>query len=333
MVRRRSIPLAAALLLAACQWSAPPGGKPLDDGAILYKPRKDPGIHPRFGAGGYIDDWDIVDDKTGYHLRSVFFYGLKGENGLYRQWRLDKGWEDPRPIYFLTRDYQEKAPGTLPWDETVEILHALPDTFFPLKDALYPPALPFERIAGMLDVYGLKQGRHERYYLDNRVANRPRLEAWAKEREASPFLLPNYERYQPLDVAGAQIYFPAAGSAAYDSATKTAVAPDGSRLHSDNRNWDIFIDRDGRKDRIIATWSDASGRQQARIVMRPWRGYRKGYGETRTVEIITEHRKPGEAEPPGKLLADLINMSVPIAGDHAGHMIVIDNRAYSGEWR
>lgn len=333
MPGRTRILLTLAVLLAACQWAAPPGGRKEDDGAILYKPRKDAAIHPRFGAAGYIDDWTILDDVTGYRLSKVFFYGLRGDNGLYHQWKIERGKNDRRPIYFLTREFKQKVPGTWPWDETVEIIHAQPDGFFPLKDALYPPDFSFERIAGMLDNYGLKKGRHERYYLDNRQANRPRFDAWAREREASSFLVPNYERYNPLDVEGAQIYFPAAGSAVYEPETKTSVAPDGSRLQSDNRNWNIFVDRDGTKDRIYATWSDPSGQAQARIVMRPWRGYRKGYGETRAVEIISEGEEPGDAKPSGKALADLINMSVPIAGDRAGHMIVIDNRAHRGEWR
>jgi hypothetical protein len=68
------------------------------------------------------------------------------------------------------------------------------------------------------------------------------------------------------------------------------------------------------------------------------RGYLKGYGETRAVGVIIDGTRPksriGDAGTPDvKSLADLINVPVPIAGEHAGHMIVIDQRTHSGEWR
>ena len=123
-----------------------------------------------------------------------------------------------------------------------------------------------------------------------------------------------------------------------DSATNTAVAADGNRLHSDNRSWSTYLDRDGMRQRIYATWSDASGARQVRIVMLPLRGYRKGYGETRVVKIIIDGTPPkqgmDDAETPdGKTLADLINVTVPIAAEHAGHMIVIDSRTDPREFR
>ena len=71
--------------------------------------------------------------------------------------------------------------------------------------------------------------------------------------------------------------------------------------------------------------------------MLPFRGYRKGYGETRVVEVIIEGTPPkamaNAATPDGKTLADLIIVMVPIAGEHAGHMVVVDDRTDPHEIR
>ena len=93
---------------------------------------------------------------------------------------------------------------------------------------------------------------------------------------------------------------------------------------------------------VYATWSDKSGLNTVPIVMTPLRVYREGYGETRAVWITPDTRRARADSqsdglrvifPSGKSLADLINMSVPIAGAHAGHMVVIDSRAIiEGEW-
>jgi len=67
------------------------------------------------------------------------------------------------------------------------------------------------------------------------------------------------------------------------------------------------------------------------------RGYQKGYGETRAVEVIIDGTPPSPGvdpeTPDGESLANLINVLVPIAGEHAGHMIVVDERAYHDPWR
>ena len=198
-----------------------------------------------------------------------------------------------------------------------------------------PDDLPFKRIAGMLNIYGLKDGGHARVYLDNRVPNRAKYEEWARTRMGMPYVPANFEG-SLLGSEYARLYLPDPGSAKFDPASRTAIAADGSRLQSDNRHWGTGLDRDGRKYRIYAIWTSADGGKQVSIAMLPFRGYRKGYGETRQQD--RDRRGPPKAmanaaTPDGKTLADLINVMVPIAGEHAGHMVVVDDRTDPHEIR
>jgi hypothetical protein len=329
-----------ALFLGACDPRLIRDGEVTnEDGSILYMPKQQPSIHPVVHSPIFTFPYEIRDDATGYSLTQaqVGTVRLDGMDGWFTQWKLDRSKAHQPNVIFLTRNRQDRVPGTPPWAEVVEISHAKIDGYLPLDDALYPDDLPLGRVAGMLNIYGLKEGSHARMYLDNRVPNRPRFEAWARERMRLPYLLANFEG-NPLRSEYARLYLPAAGSAKFDSATKTAVAADGSRLHSDNRYWNTGLDRSGVRDRIHATWFAPTGGEQVRITMVPMRGYRKGYGESRVVQVIIDGTPPKRGiedagTPDGKSLADLINVTVPIAAEHAGHMVVVDDRTYPGEIR
>jgi len=316
---------ALALLLGACGDAATENGRQMEDGAILFMPQADPRIH-QDGHEFKFAHW-IIDDATGYVLTRQSTATLAGIEGWFDQWKLDGRKAGKPDIYFLTRDRRDRVPGTPPWATVMEVAYAKTDGYLPLEDALYPDELSFSRIAGMLNLYG--PGGRAIMVLDNRVPNRPRFEQWARERMQLPYLPANFDP-SPVDPKYARLYLPPVNSAAYDPATKTAVAGDGSRLHSDNQGWSTHLDRDGRHQRMHATFTDASG-TEVQIVMLPLRGYRKGYGETRVVMAITDRRTPKTRmaltdAPEGKALADLVNVLVPIAGEHAGHLVVIDNR-------
>lgn len=304
---------------------------------ILYKPTADAGLRRRFTSPVITHALIIEDEANGDGLSNWRSVQLPGVEGSFRQWRVHRKGEPI--VYVLTRGYPDRLPGMFPWDKVVEIVHASPDSFFPFEDSLYPSDFSVERAVAMMDLYGMEKGRRGFYYLDNRLAYKDRKGEWARLRGLSPFLRANFDDYDPMTVEGARIYFPEPGSASYDAATKTAVSADGARLHSTNEWWNIYLDISGVKDRVYATWYDPSGGNPVKIAMRPHRGYRKGYGETRAVEIITESASDPRGSddeapsPPGRSLADLVNMSVPIAGKHAGNMIVVDNRAWRGEWR
>lgn len=312
----------------------------MEEGAIVYRPRAD-GSFKRHFTGGVITHAVIVEDEaTGDGLSNWFSVPLPGLEGYFEQWRVHR---KGRPlIYVLTREYRGRLPGMFPWEKAVEVVHASPDSFFPFEDSLYPADFSVERAVAMIDRYGLKEGRRGFHYLDNRLAYKHSKTEWACLRGLSLFLRANFDHYDPMGVEGAKIYFPEPGSAHYDAATKTVVSADGSRLHSANDRWYVHLDTSGAKDRIHATWCNPSGENPVKIVMRPHRAYRKGYGETRAVEMITlggsdrgagDPTRAEDSMPSGRSLADLINMSVPIAGDHAGNLVVVDNRAYRGEWR
>ena len=327
---------AIGLLLAGCDPRLLNDGEVTrDDGSILYMPKMQPSIH----ADGRVYPFPhrIVDDETGYVLTKSDLRKLAGHDDTFTEWKLDRSKAHKPDVIFVTRNRTDRVPGTPPWAETMEIAYAKTDGFLPLKEALYPADLPFKRIAGMINIYGLKEGSHARMYLDNRLPNRARYEQWARERMRLDFMRPNFEPYNTLTVPGVRLYRPKPGSARYDPVTQTAVAADGSRLHSDNSRWSIYRDRDGRLYRMYATWTDPTGTKQVRITMLALRGYQKGYGETRAVEVIIDGTPPSPGvdpeTPDGESLANLINVLVPIAGEHAGHMIVVDERAYHDPWR
>lgn len=312
----------------------------MDSGAILYRPRADGSFKRHFGPGSITHAVIIEDEASGDGLSNWLSVPLPGMEGWFRQWEVHR--KGQPLIYLLTRDYPGRLPGTFPWDKVVEVVHASPDSFFPFEDSLYPADFSVERAVAMIDRYGVNEGCCGFYYLDNRLAYQDRKPEWTRLRGLSPFLRANFDHYDPMAVEGAKIYFPEPGCASYDASTNTVVSPDGARLHSDNNRWSVGIDREGCLDRIHATWHDPSGGNPVKIVMRPHRTYRKGYGETRAVELITPGRSdrsagdltsPRDPMPSGQTLADLINLSVPIAGPHAGNMVVVDNRAYRGEWR
>jgi hypothetical protein len=316
-------------------------GAAVQNGAILYRPRADGSFKRHFTAAVVTHAVIIEDEASGQGLSNWFSVPLPGLEGYFGQWRVHRA--NQPLIYLLTREYRGRLPGMFPWEKVVEVVHASPDGFFPFEDSLYPADFSVERAVAMIDRYGLKEGRRGSCYLDNRLAYKDLKAEWGRLRGLSPFLRANFDHYDPMKVEGARIYFPEPGSAHYDAATKTVVSADGARLYSANDRWNFGIDRDGCLDRINATWCDPSGANRVEIVMRPHRGYRRGYGETRAVEII----RPGATDrsaaepslqdrhptPSGRALADLVNLSVPIAGPHAGNMIVVDNRAYPGEWR
>lgn len=88
------------------------------------------------------------------------------------------------------------------------------------------------------------------------------------------------------------------------------------------------------RQRIYATWPDASGTRCAyRHVAAP--RLPQGYGQTRGVKVIIDGTPPKQdaGTPNGKTLADLINVTVPIAAEHAGHRILIDSRTDPRELR
>ncbi len=194
---------------------------------------------------------------------------------------------------------------------------------------------------GEIDIHDLKEGARGFTYYDNRRAYRAKISEWAQLRAQCPFRTANLEPNM-VERGEHPVLLPVAGGAVYDAGTRTATAVDGSTLHTDNARWHTGLDRDGCHDRIYATWTDSSGRNQRRIAMIPQRGWRPGYGETRAVIAITEKYEwdeksvpppDGVAAPTGEQLAELVNLSVPIAGEHAGNMVVVDARCTYTEWR
>ncbi len=320
----------------------------MDEGALIIRPRG-----PADRIRPESPNWSrtIIDDATGVKLSWPVdeLVILPGEPRHFRQWRLDREKQGKPPVYILTRKWSEPIPGSWPWDEAIEIVHAHVDGFFPFEEALMPEDLPMDRIAAMMDIHNRKQSDSGRYlasglyYIDNRRAYRNQNREWARLRAASPFRTANFD-WNPVG-DDTPVFYPVAGKVSYDAASKTVIGADGSRLHTDNKQWSIGVDRSGMHDRIHATWIDPSGQNRAAVVMLPLRGFRPGYGETRALVAIKERatldvmrgedtpQPDGITSPTGEQLAELVNMSVPIAGEHAGNMIVIDGRRRKTEWR
>jgi hypothetical protein len=305
------------------------------DDAIVIKPRPDPTIRPR-----YTDSLSILDERTGNLLVKPVrdTVELPQEEGYFHQWQVNR--PEQRPIYIVTRQGHPNPHAIVP-KRAFEIVLAYPDGFFPFEEALMPEECPMDRIAAMIDIHGCKEGRRGFRYYDNRGAYREKTREWARLRAQCPFRTANLDP-NLVERGGFPIYFPVPGGAVYDADTQTVTAPDGSTLHSNNKYWVTSLDRDGAHDRIYATWTDPSGRFKRRIEMIPKRGWRSGYGETRAVVAITRKNEwdkgsvpppDGVAAPTGEQLADLVNLSVPIAGEHAANMIVIDARADHQDWR
>lgn len=344
MVTRKLFALGVALLLGACGEAATEQGRTMDDGAILFMPKQQPSIHPVVHSPIFTYPYEIHDDVTGYSLTQAQLstVRLDGIDGWFTQWKLDRSKAHQPDVYFLTRDRRDHVSGTPPWAEVVEISHAKVDGYLPLDDALYPADLPLGRVAGMLNIYGLNEGSHGRMYLDNRVPNRPEYESWARERMRLPYLPANFEG-TALTSEYAKLFFPRQirrGSIPPPTPPSQPTETGCTRtIARGARTWTATVCGSGfTRHGIYATWSDANGARQVRIVMLPLRGYRKGYGETRVVKIIIDGTPPeqgmDDAETPdGKTLADLINVTVPIAAEHAGHMIVIDSRTDPREFR
>ena len=328
--------LLSLLSLAMLSCTPGQGSDRMDEHSIVYKPRDVAGVRPTTQTPVFTYDITIRDDETGYVLTPTWqVVSLPGEPGHLTGWMIDRRKAGQPAIYFLTRPIELKQ-WIIPY-EGVEIVHAHEDGFFPYRDALYPADFSFERIAAMLDIQNARGPAKHDTYVDNREAYREKSRMWDRARRESKFLPANFEP-NPLSPRG-NIYFPAARSARYDPATRTAIASDGSRLQSDNKRWSTFVDRDGQLDRIMANWTSADRRQTTKVMMLPYRGYRPGYGETRTVVLTydkymsdPELSGKGPVKPPGAALADMINVLEPIAGPHAGHMIVIDNRDGEPAW-
>ena len=305
------------------------------DDAIVIKPRPDPTIRPQ-------DTYSlsILDERTGNVLVKPVrdAVELPQEEGYFYQWRVDR--PEQRPVYVVTRGGHPNPHAILP-KRAYEIVLAYPDGFFPFEEALMPEGCPMDRIAAMIDIHGCDEGRRGFTYYDNRAAYREKTREWARLRAQCPFRTANLDP-NLVERGGYPVYFPVPGGAVYDADTQTVTAPDGSILHSNNKYWITFLDRDGAHHRIYASWTDPSGRFKRRIEMIPKRGWRPGYGESRAVVAITGKHEwdkgsvpppDGVAAPTGEQLADLVNLSIPIAGEQAGNMIVIDARADHQEWR
>lgn len=310
------------------------------DGSILFDPAPDPDLRPFIKTPVFVYPKIIIDDKTGYQLsKEPSSVQLPGSDDWLGIWKLDRRKENKPAVYIVTRNYLKPGNSMFGSRLGLEIVHAHVDGFFPFRDALDPAEFSLERVVAMMDIEGQDTGRKGYLYLDNRLAYRQRNADAEKARGRPPFRFPNFEN---RDVGSADIFFPEPASAHYDAPSKTAKAADGATLFSDNDGWPLGLDRSGVPFPVYATWSDKSGLNTVRITMTPLRVYREGYGETRAVWITPE---PGHARadsqsdgprvpfPSGKSLADLINMSIPIAGAHAGHMVVIDSRAIiEGAW-
>lgn len=310
------------------------------DGSILYDPAPDPDLRPEIKTPVFVWSRTIVDDKTGYRLSKEWSRTqLPGCDDWLTIWKLDRSKENKPPVYIVTRNYLKPRNSMFGSRCGLEIVHAHVDGFFPFRDALSPADFSLERVVAMMDIEGQETGRKGYLYLDNRLAYRQRNADAEEARGTPPFRFPNFEN---RDVGSADIYFPNPASGHYDAPNKTVKAADGATLFSDNDGWPLGMDRSGMPFPVYATWSDKRGLNTVPIVMTPLRVYREGYGETRAVWITPDTRRaradsqsdgPRVIFPSGKSLADLINMSVPIAGAHAGHMVVIDSRAaVGGEW-
>ena len=184
----------------------------------------------------------------------------------------------------------------------------------------------------MLDRYKQKEKPKFLAYLDNRLAYREQSAAAQRDRDKSPFLRANFD-YDPMAQDGATIYFPPANSASFDQRANTAISSNGSTLLVTHGTWSTFPDRSGRLPEFRAEWSQEGARNRWIVRLVCLRTYRRGYGETRAVEVVGFERPtwrgiPIEIESPGPppsgdALAALINASLPIAGPHVGHMVVV----------
>jgi hypothetical protein len=338
--------LVLALALMAAERARSYNQAAMDEGALIIRPVGPPDrIRPESPNWTRVIVDDVTGDKLSWPVDELV--ALQGEPHLLRQWRLDRGEQGKPPVYILTRKWEDPIPGSWPWDEGVEIVHAHADGFFPFEEALMPEDLPMDRIAVMMDVHNRRQSASGQYlasglyYVDNRRAYGEKNREWARLRASLPFRTSNFD-WNPAG-EDTPVFFPVVGKAVYDAASRTVIGSDGNLLRTDNRDWYTGVDRSGVHARIHATWIDPSGRNQTPVVMLPLRGFRPGYGETRAVIIITERHSLARGEgtssadgaiwPTGEQLADLINISVPIAAEHAGSMVVIDGRRRNTQWR
>jgi hypothetical protein len=321
----------SVLFAASC--AQQPEVQQMPGGAILYAPQADDNVRPDIETPTFVYANVIVDRATGYRLyqeRASIPIPEFGDKHM-TLWRLDRSRKNQPAIFFLTRSLEEDG-NWFSRRSGLEIVHAHVDGFFPFRDALEPRAFSFERVVSMLDRYNQKERPKFLTYLDNRLAYREQSTAAQRNRDRSPFLRANFD-YDPLANEGAAAYFPSVNSARFDAGANAAIASDGTVLRVTNGTWSMFTNRSGRPSEFRAEWAEQGGRNPWIVRMTCLRSYREGYGETRAVEVVSFERptfrgnpidivSPG-SPPSGEALAALINVSAPIAGPHAGHMVVV----------
>lgn len=308
---------------------------------IRYIPKGGDGIRPEFVSAHHVSTLHVVDDRTGWKLfstwRSVL---LPGERYHLPIWRVDRAAAGLPSLFFVTRDISELvSQPTAHWrDRQVsqlvgrEIVHCHEDGFFPFRDALYTSDLSFERISAMLDIKDTTKGEPRGlFYDDNRDLYREQAAIGQRQRMASAFTPANFET-DPMSTPGAVLYLPERDSATYDAPSGTATARDGSKLTAVDQTWWIGMDRNGYPHLLEASWTSADGRVTVPLTLAPHRAWRDGYGETRAVGISLSSASAATDvhEPSGETLAALVNVLVEIAGEHAGHMVVVDHRGGRG---
>jgi hypothetical protein len=338
---RAIIILFAAFAVASC--AQLPEVQQMPDGAILYSPRHDERVRPSIETQTFVYTEEIVDRLTGYRLYREGTRSIPEiADTTLTLWRVDRSRDGLPAVYFLTRPFETEG-NWLSRRSGLEIVHAHEDGFFPFRDALEPSELSFERIAFMLDRYGEKERPRLQVYLDNRHAYRAHREVAQGHQDLSPFIRANFNLAPQTDGIE-EVLYPLVGAARFDAQKGAAFGSDDTSFKVTHGNWSPFLDRSGRPAEFRAEWKGPDGRNPWVVRMICLRSYREGYGETRAVEIVAIERpsfrgSSMEIESPGRPpswsdLAELINASVPIAGPHTGHMVVVvskDAVAMAGE--
>lgn len=301
-------------------------------GATLFSPGRDQNIRPDIETSSFVYANVIVDKLTGnrlYREKSVSIPEF--DNEALTLWRVDRSHTNKRPIYFLTKSF-EQGGHWLGRRKGLEIVHAYVDEFFPFKDSPDQFKFSFGRIVFMLDRHAQKEQPKFQVYLDNRAAYRDERLAAQKSRVNSPFVSANFDSYPPVSEI-AEVIYPASEAAGSPTAADLATASDGTSLRVTNGYWSPFPDRSGRPSEIRAEWTESGGGNPWVVRMTCLRSYREGYGETRSVAVVGLERptfrgrpvalKSLGPAPSGQELARLINDIPRIAGSHRGHMVVI----------
>lgn len=301
---------------------------PYSSCATIFTPAADPEIHRQYRYSE-----TIIDVRTGWSLDRDYRSHAPIQHPYWPLGWFLHGKTLSTPIHFTT--VRSSAHRRMYGDTDAQvIILAHPQGYFPYAEALYSDALPFERVATMLnehpDAALTNANRRHLVIVDDRDSHRAENDRLAALRSADKFQPLNFEDDLSKLPNALVLFAEPSADVLYNRTTDTVTNQrDGSsftvhtRISRDEPSWH-------------GNWFDAPSRLSMGVHVGLSNGYRPGFGGMRTFTVTSVSERIDDGPQfrfapvdrnrmPADRLAKLLN-GFPSREPGVGHSIVIDAR-------